>query len=159
LPTLTAGALEALVHYEWPGNVRELRNVAERLVVRRVGRMLEASDVSREFMPSTHCRRDATAHPAGTIHGDAELYRRLTEDHESFRSVVQGPFIAHDLTRDHVRSVLSRGLRETQGNYRALALLLNMDAGAYRWTMNFVRKNERPSATEARAPGPSAQVA
>lgn len=160
LPTLTAGALEALVQYEWPGNVRELRNVAERLVLRRVERMLEASDVSREFIVSTpRCRRDPTAHPAGTIHGDAELYRRLTEDRESFWSVVQGPFTAHDLTRDHVRSVLSRGLRETQGNYRALALLLNMDAGAYRWTMNFVRKNERPSATDARAPAASAHLA
>ena len=32
-PTLTAGALDALMAYSYPGNVRELRNVIERLVI------------------------------------------------------------------------------------------------------------------------------
>ena len=161
LPTLTAGALDALVQYEWPGNVRELRNVAERIVVRWAGRTLEASDVSRELMPPTsRCRREATAHPAGTHATRAtDLYRRLSEGRESFWSVVQEPFTAHDLTRDDVRSVVSLGLQETHGSYKSLARLFNMDARAYKWMVNFMRKNDRQPATAARTSAPVARVA
>jgi DNA-binding NtrC family response regulator len=144
LPTLTAGAMDALVQYGWPGNVRELKNVAERLVVRRAGETVEAADVSREIGPSIHRPGPQRPMPSsGADDGRAtDLYGRLTAGRESFKSVVQEPYMAHDLTRDDVRSVVSRGLRETQGNYVALAQLFSMDARACTWTMKFVHKHD-----------------
>jgi transcriptional regulator with GAF, ATPase, and Fis domain len=120
LPLLTATAMDALVQYGWPGNVRELRNVAERLVVRRAGETVGASDVSREikghhgFFTSRRwtCRRPVF---------------QTDLDHESYRSVVQEPYSTHDLTRDDVRTLVSRGLLETQGDYAALG------RGCSRW--------------------------
>jgi transcriptional regulator with GAF, ATPase, and Fis domain len=136
LPVLTAGAMDALVQYRWPGNVRELRNVAERLVVRRAGETVGTADVLREMSP---------LQAGSTASGEAEdgralaLYTRLTEAHESYRSVVQGPYSAHELTREDVRSLVSRGLQTTQGNYAALARLFEMDARAFTWTMKLVQ--------------------
>jgi PAS domain S-box-containing protein len=42
LPSLDAGAMAALTHYEWPGNVRELRNVLERALILCNGRMISS---------------------------------------------------------------------------------------------------------------------
>ena len=147
LPTLTTEAQDALMQHEWPGNVRELKNVAERLVVRRAERILEARDVWRAIMP----RREAAAHPPGADASRvAELYRRLTEVGEPFSSVVQGPYTTHDLTRDDIRAVLSRGLHDTQGDYQHLVQLFNMDARACTWMMDFLRKDDRQPAIDSR---------
>jgi DNA-binding NtrC family response regulator len=157
VPTLTAGALDALTQYEWPGNVRELRNAAERMVVRRAERALDARDVLREIMP----RREVAAHPTGPdASRAAELYRRLTDGREFFSSVVQEPYTDHDLTRDDIRSLVSRGLHETQGSYKHLVRLFNMDEGAYKWMVNFVRRdNRRQRAIDTRTTAAVARVA
>jgi DNA-binding NtrC family response regulator len=140
-------------------SVRELKNVAERIVLRRAGRTLEASDVSREITPMTaRGRREGTPYPAGTDGRRAtDLYRRITEGHESFWSVVQGPYTAHDLTRDDVRSVVSRGLLETQRNYNDLVRVLNMDSRGYKWMVNFVRKHVTDPPTRSTCPEPAHQ--
>jgi transcriptional regulator with GAF, ATPase, and Fis domain len=145
LPILTAGAMDALVQYGWPGNVRELKNAAERLVVRRAGQTVGASDVSREINPPTP---DSTA-SSGADGGRAQsLYHRLTAGHESYRSVVQGPYGTHDLTRDDIRSLVSRGLKATQGSHAALARLFIMDARAFTWTMKIVQARDRQLAVD-----------
>lgn len=43
--TITAEALAILMRHSWPGNVRELKNIVERLIIMKVGNVVEADDV------------------------------------------------------------------------------------------------------------------
>ncbi len=45
-PTLSEGAMRALMSHRWPGNVREVRNVLERAMLVSDGLLIEASDVA-----------------------------------------------------------------------------------------------------------------
>jgi len=49
-PRFSAGAIEALLAYPWPGNIRELRNLVERLCILYPGRLVEISDLPKEFL-------------------------------------------------------------------------------------------------------------
>jgi len=49
-PRLSAGAIETLLAYPWPGNVRELRNLVERLCILRPGKLVQISDLPKEFL-------------------------------------------------------------------------------------------------------------
>lgn len=151
LPTLTAGAVEAIVQHRWPGNVRELRNVAERIVVRQAGQTLDTADISREIIPATpRGASEESALPEPDDRRATDLFRRLTVAREPFRAVVQGPYASHDLTRQDIRSLLSRGLQHTQGNHAALARLFRMDPRAYMWMMKLVQNYDREVATDGR---------
>ena len=46
--SISAEALEALIHYDWPGNIRELRNVVERMVVLTSGDRITLRDIPSE---------------------------------------------------------------------------------------------------------------
>jgi DNA-binding NtrC family response regulator len=141
---LTAEAMALLVEYEWPGNVRQLKNVAERLVVRWPGVTINARDVAPE-LTSTHSSGSAasiTSVPPDESTRSAALYARMLEGGESFWAVVHGPFMARDLTRQDVKGVIGRGLRETRGNYKSLLRLFNMDARDYRRLLHFLQKND-----------------
>ena len=143
-PVLTPGAVETLVHHEWPGNVRQLRNVAERLVVRWAGRTLDSRDVSRELaltVPSGGRETRGRAARANPTRAD-DLYRRVTEGGESFWAVVHDPFMARDLTRNEVRSVVARGLKETHGKYKPLLRLFNMKDQDYKRLLSFLQKRD-----------------
>ena len=47
----SAQALAALALYRWPGNVRELANLVERLSIIGNGRVLQAADLPRKYLP------------------------------------------------------------------------------------------------------------
>jgi sigma-54 specific flagellar transcriptional regulator A len=47
----SAQALAALALYRWPGNVRELANLVERLSIIGCGRVLQAADLPRKYLP------------------------------------------------------------------------------------------------------------
>ena len=53
-----------------------------------------------------------------------EIFGRLRIRRESFWTAVYAPFMSRDLTRSEVRHIVTRGLRETRGNYRSLVPLL-----------------------------------
>jgi DNA-binding NtrC family response regulator len=56
---VSAGALDALVHYDWLGNVRELENVIHRAVVLARGHIINLQDVPLDVaMPETGSRMD-----------------------------------------------------------------------------------------------------
>src|SRR5687768_7010331 len=141
LPVLTPEAMAVMVDYEWPGNVRQLKNVAERLVVRGAGASIGARDVAPE-LTSTQSPVSAASASQDASPRSAALYARMLEGGESFWAVVHGPFMARDLTREDVRAVIGRGLRETRGNYKSLLQLFNMNARDYRRLLNFLQKND-----------------
>ena len=54
-----------------------------------------------------------------------DLYKRLTEDQQSFWAAVYPLYIQREITRDTVREVVRRGLEQARGNYRIVAKLFN----------------------------------
>jgi transcriptional regulator with PAS, ATPase and Fis domain len=140
-PTVTAGAMEKLVAYSWPGNVRELRNIVERLVIRnRVG-IISETDLPREVTARAIRTRASAEEAPRESRGDT-LYELMIETGDSFWTVVHDPFMLRDLTREDLRVMVSRGLKETRGSYKGLVQLFNLDAGDYKRFLNFLRKYE-----------------
>jgi DNA-binding NtrC family response regulator len=141
---LTPEADAVLRRHRWPGNVRELKNVVEQLVVKDRGQPVLAADLPSEY-------RDAggvLSFSPGAQRGDddrwstEQLVRRMTEGGESFWSVLHGPFMARDLSRDQLRHVIRAGLEQTGGNYRVLVELFNMPATDYKRFLGFLRKHD-----------------
>lgn len=138
-PTLAPDAFEALISYKWPGNVRELKNVAERLVVRNREGHIELSDLPPELM-------QAEAPPLVTVQAVPrntadDLFNTLVVERGSFWSVVYGPFMSRDMTREDLRIIVRKGLERTGGSYRLLTELFNMQPGDYKRFLNFLRKH------------------
>ena len=140
-PTLSAGAMTLLTQYGWPGNVRELKNVVERLVVRNRTSLIQPDDLPPEVFRRAPASATplATALPARKPVADT-LFDAMVQEHQSFWSVVYGPFMARDLTRDDVRTIVRRGLERTSGNYKVMTELFNMPPGDYKRFLGFLRK-------------------
>ena len=138
--TIAPDAYELLVQHSWPGNVRELQNVIERLIVRRPGETVTADDLPPEiraqssisFRPKRE-RRKTIAH---------ELYRQLTEQRESFWTVVYPLYMQREITRSNVRELVRRGLEESRGNYKIVARMFNLEPHEYKRFLNFLRKHD-----------------
>jgi two-component system nitrogen regulation response regulator NtrX len=139
-PELAPDALVHLVAYDWPGNVRELKNAAERLIVRSRTGLITLTDLPAEIQQWGRPVA-APALPVGTPVAD-ELYERLVTHRESFWTVIYPSFMARDLTRADLRTVLRRGLQQTGGNYKILVQLFNMPPSDYKRFLNFLRKHE-----------------
>jgi transcriptional regulator with PAS, ATPase and Fis domain len=138
VPDITREAMADLLAYDWPGNVRELRNVAERLIVRRAGAAVTPADVL-PMLPGRSAE-PGPAPEAPRSRGDA-LFHRIVDEGESFWRTVYEPFMTRDITREDLRLVIGRGLAHTQGNYKMLLRLFNMDQRDYKRFLNFLHKH------------------
>ncbi len=142
-PVLSARALTALCGYRWPGNVRELKNVVERLVARGI-----EGEIGLEHLPPEIHEGSAPAPQApapGAAAGSSSsvaqtLYQRVVERHEDFWECIHATFMARDMTRADLRSIVERGLTATGGNYRLLVELFGMPPGDYKRFLSFLRK-------------------
>lgn len=139
-PELSASALTLLSDYAWPGNVRELKNVVERLIVRSRTSLIHPEDLPMEVVRRASPPAAARAVPAGLRSVPDELFDSMVMERQSFWSVVYGPFMSRDLTRDHLRAVVRKGLERTSGNYKVLTGLFNMPAQDYKRFLGFLRK-------------------
>ena len=140
VPPLSDEALAALLAHSWPGNVRELKNVVERLIIRAGGRKIEVADLPTDLLRSL---AGASAVPAAAAPSRPiadQLYESMVKDRQSFWSVVYGPFMSRDLTRDDLRTLVKRGLESTSGNYKVLVELFNMKSDDYKRFLGFLRK-------------------
>jgi DNA-binding NtrC family response regulator len=138
VPVITKEAMERLVGYRWPGNVRELKNAAERIIVRSRSGVVTLADLPREITSV------ATSAPAleivRTKRTSEVLLDRMLLGGESFWAVVYEPFMSRDLTRDDLRAVITSGLEQTRGNYKALVQNFNLEQSDYKRFLNFLRK-------------------
>ena len=132
-------AMVALCDYSWPGNVRQVENVVERLVVTGRREIARVEDLSPEISaprqpmaPGRERRR--------TIADD--LFNRLTQDRESFWSVVYPLYMNREITKSNMRDLVHKGLEEARGNYRIVLRLFNMESTDYKRFLNFLRKHE-----------------
>jgi DNA-binding NtrC family response regulator len=129
-PIVARETLENLTGYAWPGNVRELRNTVERLILCSRGGVISSVDLPPAI-------KGAVPPPTPPVE---LLYQRMIVERESFWTVVHEPFRSHDVTRDDLRRLVARGLKQTRGNYRALAALFNLPASDYKRFLGFLRK-------------------
>ena len=136
---LSPDVLDVLTQYPWPGNVRELENVIERVLIRNGGAAVTVDDLP----PEIRRRRGVALRPKRerrqTIVDD--LYRRLTEDKESFWSAVYPLYMRREITRTDVRDLIRRGLEESRGNYKRVARIFNLEPTDYKRFVSFLRKH------------------
>ena len=135
-------AWSMLLSYHWPGNVREVRNLIERLTVRSSE---SAAVVGVGDLPQEIRRTPAPAPtPVGALRASVVdlLYEQIIQGRQSFWTVVYGPFMSRDLTRDDLRLLIGKGLQQTSGSYRVLVELFNMPPADYKRFLNFLRKHQ-----------------
>jgi DNA-binding NtrC family response regulator len=139
--TVEPAALQALQAYAWPGNVRELKNLVERTVVRARKSVIELADLPQEVVSAVS---PAAAFAGRATHVERAAYAldRITRHGDDFWSAVHSPFMAHDLTRDELRNIVSLGLTQTKGSYRLLVEMFNMPQSDYRRFLGFLRKHD-----------------
>jgi DNA-binding NtrC family response regulator len=140
-PLVLEETMARLTAYNWPGNVREVKNVVERLVVRTQSGVITPEDLPREISGRWVAPAQSTATLAPRPTPDV-LFERMSVGGESFWSVVYEPFMSRDLTRQDLRMVVSRGLEETRGSYKALVQFFNLTPGDYKRFLSFLRKYE-----------------
>jgi transcriptional regulator with PAS, ATPase and Fis domain len=133
-------AIAALRDYAWPGNVRELENVIERLVVTGRREVVQVDDLGPEIrtqlVSGTRPRKERRRTVAD------ELFKKLTEERESFWSTVYPLYMNREITRGNVRDLVHKGLAEARGNYKIVLRLFNMEARDYKRFLNFLRKHD-----------------
>jgi len=139
--SMSPEAMNTLMAHSWPGNVRELENAMERLVVTLQGTTIESEHLPPEIRgnggavalrPKRERRR--------TVADD--LYKRMTEQGESFWTTVYPLFMGREITRANVRDLIALGLQETRGNYKIVARIFNMEQRDYKRFLNFLRKHD-----------------
>ncbi len=140
ITNVTPAAMKALVAYSWPGNVRELENAIERIVVTVQGDVIDVGDLSPEVRAQDVVSLRPKRERRRTVADD--LYKRLTEQRESFWASVYPLFMEREITRANVREVVRRGLEEARGNYKIVARLFNMESREYKRFLNFLRKHD-----------------
>ena len=146
-PEITPDAMAALTNYRWPGNIRELKNVVERIVLKAAGRAVKVSDLPLEIVSARPAVVPASpSEPFDpTISANAkadELAALMIKQGESFWSAVYPTFMSRDLTRFDLRRIIQIGLETTNGNYRLLVQLFNMQPDDYKRFLAFLRKHD-----------------
>ncbi len=133
--TISQEAQRALLRYRWPGNVRELQNVVEQAMWLSTGSEITLQDLP-ESVRTLAARVFATRERRRQVADD--LFDGLRQGQFSFWNHVHPLFLERDLTRHDIRELVSRGLRQTGGNYRALLGLLGMPDSDYHRFHNFL---------------------
>jgi transcriptional regulator with PAS, ATPase and Fis domain len=140
----TPEAWSMLLAYHWPGNVREIRNLIERFTVRASDRPAPfgLADLPGEIRQAPAPAAAAAPVAAVRVSVAEMLYEQITQGQQSFWTVVYGPFMSRDLTREDLRILIGMGLQQTSGSYRVLVELFNMAPGDYKRFLNFLRKHQ-----------------
>jgi len=139
-PQISPEAYLALTEHSWPGNVRELENVIERVIVRGRGERVTLDDLPPEVRVQHGVAVRPKRERRRTIADD--LYKRLTEERESFWRVVYPLYMQREITRANVRDLVRKGLEESRGNYKIVSRIFNMEAHEYKKFLNFLRKHD-----------------
>jgi DNA-binding NtrC family response regulator len=133
-------AMTILAHYSWPGNVRELENVIERLAVTGRSEIIRPEDLPPDLRSYNGFNVRPRKERRRTVVDD--LYKRLTEERESFWSAVYPLYMQREITRGNVRDIVRKGLEEARGNYKIVARLFNLEPTDYKRFLNFLRKHD-----------------
>jgi transcriptional regulator with PAS, ATPase and Fis domain len=137
---ISPDAVAALCEYSWPGNVRQLENVLERLVVTGRTETIQVEDLPLEIRSPLQGGLRLRRERRRTVADD--LFKRLTDERESFWTAVYPLYMNREITRGNVRDLVHKGLEEARGNYKIVLRLFNMEARDYKRFLNFLRKHD-----------------
>ena len=149
VPTLMPATEDLLLAYKWPGNVRELKNIVERVVTRHAGGAIRPDELPAELrhepVPAQPPATAATPTAAPVLiryypAADAAWVEVMAG--KSFWAVVHPLFIGRELTKTDVREIIRRGLETTQGSYRKLVELFNMNPSDYKRFLAFLYQHD-----------------
>jgi transcriptional regulator with GAF, ATPase, and Fis domain len=132
--------LHLFERYAWPGNIRELRNVVERTMVRLRRPVITAADLPTEIRRGPAVASSTAAPAAPSPLTWQPLFDRMVSGRESFWSAVYEPFMTRDVTRYHIREIITQGLERTSGDYKALAELFNIDDADFKRFVGLLRR-------------------
>lgn len=142
---LSAGAIERLIQYSWRGNVRELENIVERIFVRKSNGIIQPEDIrfDEDKISGTAQEPITAREPIVEYRQDVvdTLYSRMVVGGESFWDAVRPSYIERDISKSEVRELIRRGLTQTQGSYKILTRLFNIEHTEYKKFLNFLRKH------------------
>jgi len=71
-----------------------------------------------------------------------DLFKKLTEERESFWTAVYPLYMDREITRGNVRDLVHKGLEEARGNYKIVLRMFNMETRDYKRFLNFLRKHD-----------------
>jgi two-component system, NtrC family, response regulator AtoC len=146
---VSQAAYQRLFSHAWPGNVRELQNVIERMLIRCRTEVIGVEDVPAKIREMKPASVAPFAERRRTIVDD--LYQRMTTEQHSFWTTVYPLYMQREITRTSVRDVVRRGLQDSNGSYKIVARLFNMEQSDYKKFLNFLRKHHcQPSYKEFR---------
>jgi transcriptional regulator with PAS, ATPase and Fis domain len=129
------GFWEAVYDHNWPGNVRELISVLKRAGVLDKD-TITGDDITAIIKKSFRHRKMKSAED-----GSLQLWDDLREG-KSFWETVKEPFMARELKRSEVKAVIDRGLVESNGTYKRLAKMFNLEENDYHRFMRFLYDQE-----------------
>jgi len=117
------GFFEVLERHQWPGNVRELVQVLKRAGIELPGPEI-GPEIEAVMMPPMGLKESP---------GDARVARleATIRDGSSFWDTAWKEFLARDLNRHELKSLLSRGYREHGSSLRELSRAFNIEPDAY----------------------------
>jgi two-component system response regulator AtoC len=137
-PEVSPGAEALLTAYSWPGNVRQLKNIAERLALRAHQATIDEAALPAEILGGGGPRGERTVEPGRR----ADAWFDQLQQGACFWTSVFPAFMARDLTREDLRRIVSRGLQQTRGSYKALIEAFNIPPRDYKRFLNFLRKHD-----------------
>jgi transcriptional regulator with GAF, ATPase, and Fis domain len=137
---LAPDTMRLLCEYSWPGNVRELENVIERLVVTGRSESILPEELPMEVRMHSNVSLRPKRERRRTVADD--LYKRITEERESFWAAVYPLYMDREITKGNVRDLVRKGLEEARGNYKIVARIFNMEQRDYKRFLNFLRKHD-----------------
>jgi transcriptional regulator with PAS, ATPase and Fis domain len=124
---------DLMLRYDWPGNVRELIHVIKRAGI-YVGGSVIGKEIGDVIKASFGDNDDKTS---GRLN---EIWNMLKSG-ESFWDIVKRPFLDRELNRSEVKSIILRGLSESDGKYKNSLKIFNISEGEYKNFMRFLYDN------------------
>jgi transcriptional regulator with PAS, ATPase and Fis domain len=134
-------AVTVLSRYSWPGNVRQLENVIERMVVTGRREVVQVEDLPMEILESSSPGVNRPKRDRRRTTAD-DLFKKLVDERESFWTAVYPLYMNREITREHVRDVVHKGLEEARGNYKIVLQMFNMESREYKRFLDFLRKHD-----------------
>lgn len=125
-------SLRLLESCHWPGNVRQLIGAVTMGFAMASGDTIHPSDFASQLegeeIPGPKARDT--------------MFEQMTTGGESFWDVVYRPYMARDLNRSQVKSLLRQALMVARGNYRHMLDILHLPSSDYQKLMDFLRHHD-----------------